>query len=144
MPEHDLEGSHEGGAGTVDAFLFTPQDPLTGVTGVSRDPRVGDQRQELRNTSEPIHGRIRRQPILGGLISEYEAAASYSLVRRCGRVLAPDTRTEASRGGRADPRARDACAPASPIPAPSLAVDVDVDGEAFAPSTRLPDRIADW
>jgi hypothetical protein len=24
---------------------------------------------------EPVHGRIRRQPILGGLLTEYEAAA---------------------------------------------------------------------
>jgi hypothetical protein len=24
---------------------------------------------------EPVHGRIRRRPILGGLINEYEAAA---------------------------------------------------------------------
>jgi hypothetical protein len=34
-----------------------------------RPPRLGAP------VPEPIHGRIRRQPILGGLINQYEAAA---------------------------------------------------------------------
>jgi hypothetical protein len=42
---------------------------------------------------EPIRGRIRRRPILGGLINEYGTGSLKPLVRRDGRVLAPDTLT---------------------------------------------------
>ena len=41
---------------------------------------------------EPVHGRIRRRPIVGGLINQYESAAWKPLISSRGRVLEPHRR----------------------------------------------------
>ena len=68
----------------TDRMLFFGERHLRRVLAVyavhynDRRPHRALRLRPLRPISpvlEPVHGRIRRRPILGGLINEYEAAA---------------------------------------------------------------------
>src|SRR4029079_6455214 len=69
----------------TDRMLIFGERHLRRVLGVSADHSQARRTHHARRlrpprptspVPEPIHGRIRRRPILGGLINEYEAAAS--------------------------------------------------------------------
>jgi hypothetical protein len=68
QPEHLLEGQIQQ---AHNMLAIMPGCRMSSITAVQRQCPTSGTPQ----VPEPVHGRIRRRPILGGLLNEYETAA---------------------------------------------------------------------